>query len=96
LPVWHKAAVLLLALGDDLASEVMRSLSDEEMEQMTRALAELKQVPTSMQDEALAQFEAALVAGKPASGVVDFARRLLEKALGLERAEEMLARVSHG
>ncbi len=94
LPVWHKAAVLLLTLGDDLASELMRGLSDEELEQMTRALSELKKVPTSMRDEALVEFEAALVAEAPARGGIDVARRLLEKALGAERAEEMLARVA--
>ena len=89
---WNKAAVLLLSLEDDVAPELMRDLSDEEMEELTRALTELKKVPESMQAEVLAQFEGALKEGTPVSGGVDFARNLLTRALGADRADEMLAR----
>lgn len=57
LSAWHKVAVLMVALGEDLAGEIMRYLDEPEIEELTQALADLKNIPTALQDEILLEFE---------------------------------------
>ena len=45
---WQKIAVLMVALGDDLAAELMRQLDDSEAIELTRALVELKRMPKNV------------------------------------------------
>jgi flagellar motor switch protein FliG len=91
---WHKVAVLMVALGKDLAGEIMRYLDEPEVEELTQALADLKSVPTALQDEILLEFEHLLRSGQvPLEGGMDFARQLLEQALGPEKARDLLARL---
>lgn len=91
---WHKIAVLMLVLGEELAGEVMQYFGESEIEQITQAIADLKNVPAGLQDEVLLEFEDLLRRGDGAvGGGMDFARRLLEQALGAERAREILERM---
>ena len=92
LPSWQKIAVLMVALGDDLAAELMRQLDDGEATELTRALVELKRVPKDVQDRVLVEFEEALRSEAPPSGGIDYAHQVLVRALGAERAEAMIER----
>ncbi len=92
---WQKIAVLMVALGDELAATLMRRLSDGEAEELTRALADLKGIPTDLQDRVLTEFSAELEEGG-ASGGVGYARQVLERALGEERARQMVERAVGG
>lgn len=89
---WQKIAVLMVALGDELAASLLRRLNDGEAEELTRALTEIKQVPTDLQDRVLAEFAAELADEGSVGGGVDYARQVLERALGEEGAQEMLQR----
>lgn len=91
---WQRVAVLMVALGQDLAAELMRQFSDEEVAEVTRAIADLKTVPRHLQDEVLAEFEDDLAAGRlPTFGGETFAKGLLKHALGPERADELWGRM---
>ena len=96
LPSWQKIAVLMVALGDDLAAELMRQLDDGEATELTRALVELKRVPKDVQDRVLVEFEEALKSEAPPSGGIDYAHQVLVRALGAERAEAMIERAVGG
>ncbi|MFH1568394.1 MAG: flagellar motor switch protein FliG [Gemmatimonadota bacterium] len=94
LPHWQKMAVLMVALGQELAGELMRRLSEDEQAQLTRAIAELKAIPRQAQDQVLAEFEDDLAAGRlPLSGGEGLARSLLEQAVGPRRAQEIWDRL---
>ena len=93
---WHKIAVLMIALGQEGASELMRHFGEDEVEQVVQAIADLKNVPSELQDAVLLEMEGALQEGVPALGGVDFARGLLERALGPEKAAAMLGRATGG
>jgi len=95
LPTMQKVAILFVALGQESAGEVMKFLSDYEIEEMTQAVASLKNVTVEMQDKVLEEFEQHLVAGEWVSqGGMDFARGALERAVGPRKAQEILDRVS--
>ena len=96
LPSWQKIAVLMVALGDDLAAELMRQLDDNEATELTRALVDLKRVPKDVQDCVLIEFEEVLKGGSPPSGGIDYAHQVLMRALGVERAEAMIERAIGG
>ncbi|MDA0338201.1 MAG: flagellar motor switch protein FliG, partial [bacterium] len=83
LPVMQKVAILFVALGQESAGEVMKFLSDFEIEEITQSVANLKTVTVEMQDKVLAEFEQCLLAGEWVSqGGMDFARGALERAVG--------------
>ena len=90
----EKVAVMMVALGQESAADIMKFLTDYEIEEITHAIAELKHLPVDVQDEVLADFEQHLLAGEYMSqGGVDFARGALERAVGPRKAQEILDRV---
>jgi flagellar motor switch protein FliG len=91
---WRKVAVLMVSLGQELAGELMRQFSDEDVGRITRAIADIKSVPADERDAILAEFEEELRSGRlPFLGGEQFARDMLVHALGQERAEEMWERL---
>jgi flagellar motor switch protein FliG len=94
-PARTKVAVLMIALGQETTAEVMKYLTDFEIEQIAQSIAELDVVTTEQEDDVLEEFEQLLIAGKYVSqGGMDFARGALEKALGPRKAQGLLDRVT--
>ena len=90
-----KVAILMISLGQDTTSEVMKYLSEIEIENIAQAIAELDVVTTEEEDEVLEEFEQMLIAGQYVSqGGIDFARGALEKAMGPRKAQDLLNRVN--
>ena len=91
----HKVAILMVALGQDASGQVMKFLSDYEIEEITQAIAALKNVSAQVMDRVLEDFEQHLMAGEWISqGGLDFAREVLERAVGPRKAQEILERVN--
>jgi flagellar motor switch protein FliG len=90
----QKVAVLMVALGQENAGEVLKYLTDYEIEDITHTITELKHLPIELQDEVLGDFEQHLLAGEYMSqGGVDFARGALERAVGPRKTQEILDRI---
>ena len=91
----QKAAVLLVLLGSDLAARIFEHLEEDEIEQLSLAIAQLGQVSPAQQTAALAEFqEYMLTRGTASGGGLDYARDVLEKTLGAERAVTVVDRVN--
>lgn len=94
-PVLHKVAILMVALGEDASSQVMKFLSDYEIEEITQAIASLGTISSKLIDTVLEDFQHYLLAGEwLAQGGTDFAREVLERAVGPRKAQEILDRVN--
>src|SRR5579859_1210917 len=94
-PGRRKAAVLLVTLGSDKAAAVFKHLRDDEIESLSLEMAKLSNVEPEVTDSVLEEFAATVTAYDSfVSGGVDFAREVLERALGHERADEIIARLS--
>ena len=94
-PASQKVAILMIALGQETTAEVMKYMTEYEVEEIAQAITELDVVTTEQEDEVLEQFEQLLIAGKYVSqGGLDFARGALEKALGPRKAQGLLDRVT--
>lgn len=86
-----KAAILLACLGPKSASKVLGAMSDEEIEQLTLDLSSLGTIDADLRVAVLDEFYKMAVAKRyVAQGGVEFARDLLEQALGADRALEVL------
>ena len=95
MPARQKIAILMISLGQDTTAEVMKYLTDMEVEMIAQAISEMEVVTTEQEDEVLEEFEVMLLAGKYVSqGGMDFARGALEKAMGPRKAQALLDRVS--
>jgi len=95
MPARQRVAILMIALGQETTAEVMKYLTDIEVEQIAQSISELDVVTTEQEDEVLEEFEQLLLAGKYVSqGGIDFARGALEKALGPRKAQQVLDRVT--
>ena len=95
LTAMQRIGILFIALGQETAGEVMKHLSDYEIEEITQSVASLKNVSVKMQDKVLEEFEQHLLAGEWVSqGGMEFARGALERAVGPRKAQEILDRVS--
>lgn len=90
----RRVATLMVSLGEELAAELLQHLSAAELEQVTEAMAEVRQVPPGAREEVLAEFEESLARGDGAvHGGPEFVRRLLTRVLGPERAAAITAAI---
>jgi flagellar motor switch protein FliG len=91
----QKAAVMLVSLGAEHAAQVFRHLRDTEIEQLSLEMAQMDNVQPEHVDAVFEEASEQLAAAEYiAQGGVDFAREVLEGALGEERAKELIGRLS--
>ena len=91
----RKAAILLVVLGEDAASQIYRHLSQPEVERVTQEIAGMRQVPPEAILAVLEEFDRMVLTGDYlAQGGHDYANKLLVKAFGEEGARQLLEQVS--
>ena len=95
LPALQQVAILCVGVGQEVAAEVMKHLSDYEIEEITQAIAALKNVSKDATARVMEDFRQHLQAGEWVSqGGLGFARGALERAVGPRKAQEILERVT--
>ena len=90
-----KAAILCVALGPVAAAEILRRLPTDIVEQLTVEMARTKVAEADEIDAVFSEvLDAARIGGYDAEGGLKYARQVLERALGPDRAAELLARLA--
>ena len=90
----QKAAILLILLGEDVATAVYRNLSEDEVQVLTQQIASLQNVPPALASQVLREYHRLTMTQEYlAEGGADIARKLLTKAFGDETARELLQQV---
>jgi flagellar motor switch protein FliG len=90
-----KAAVLLVSLGKDHAADVFKHLRDEEIEGLSLEMAKLQRLEPTTTESVLEEMVATVQAYDSLSaGGVEYAREVLERALGSVRASEIIGRLA--
>ncbi len=91
----RKAAIFLLTIGAEKASKILKNLSEDQIEELTLEIANTKQIDDKERKEALQEFSQMVDAKEFInSGGVEYARDLLEKALGPEKALEIIEKLT--
>ena len=94
-PGLRKAAILMVLLGEDAASEIYRHLPPENVEQVTREIAVLGKFPSENALAVLEEFRNLILAGDFISqGGRDYANKVLVKAFGEDGAADLLRQVA--
>ncbi|MBO6738856.1 MAG: flagellar motor switch protein FliG [Phycisphaerales bacterium] len=89
-----KAAILLLAIGPDAASGLLKHLPQERVEEVTRSLASLGRVPDRVQNEVVEEFYSISIASQYANeGSLAYAKMVLQNSLDPTIAQRMLAQI---
>jgi flagellar motor switch protein FliG len=91
----RRAAALLITLGKERSAQVLRHLSDEDIERLTWEISALGELQPDQRREALESFEEAAVANNVISlGGLEYAEEVLRLALGDDKAHELIDRLS--
>jgi flagellar motor switch protein FliG len=91
----RKAAALLITLGAELASQVLKQLPDDEVEIITREIVNMERLPAEVKDAIMQQvYEDAMSRQFITVGGSDYARDLLARTLGTQRAADVLTRAT--
>jgi flagellar motor switch protein FliG len=93
----QRAAILLMSLGEQDAANVLKQLDAREVQKLGIAMAELKEISREQMSSVLDNF-IGVADGRAniASGSPDFVRRVLTQAVGKQKADMLLDRVSSG
>jgi flagellar motor switch protein FliG len=90
----QKAALMIVSLDVKTAGNIMKMLSQQEIEKITIEIANLKGVTSKLVDQVLEEFQQLVAAQEfMIQGGMDHAQRLLEQSLGLARAAEVIDRI---
>lgn len=92
----EKGAALLLSLGEDEAAEVLRHLGPREVQKLGSAMAQFKGAPREKVEAVLDELLAKTVDGSPLEADEAVIRAMLTKALGDERAANLIGRILQG
>ncbi|KOA21015.1 flagellar motor switch protein FliG [Clostridium homopropionicum DSM 5847] len=91
----QKAAILFITLGPEVASGIIKRLGDAEIQKITYEIANITSVKQNQRGEILQEFiEMNKAKDYILEGGFEYARNLLGKALGSQRAKEILEKVS--
>ncbi|MCL4851473.1 MAG: flagellar motor switch protein FliG [Bryobacteraceae bacterium] len=90
----RKAAVLMVTLGDQTSSEILKELDEDEVQLISREIAKISSVPTDQAESVLEEFyEMSMAHDYVLKGGIDYARKVLHNAFGPEQAKRLLDRV---
>ena len=91
----QKAAILLITLGPEKAAVVFKHLKEDEIEQLTLEIANTRSVTPAQKEQVLNEFyEICLAQQYIAEGGIGYAKDLLQKALGENKAQEVLGKLT--
>jgi len=90
----EKAAILMISLGSEASSFIYKNLEEEEIENITKQIVCLKNVTSEIIDYVIDDYHSMILAQQYIkSGGVAFAQKILEEAIGTEKALEMIRKV---
>ncbi|MBE5925834.1 MAG: flagellar motor switch protein FliG [Lachnospiraceae bacterium] len=91
----QKAAILLISLGPEKSAQIFKHLKEDEIEELTLEIANTRSVSPQAKEEVLNEFyEICLAQQYIAEGGIGYAKELLEKALGAEKAQDVIGRLT--
>ncbi len=91
----QKAAVFLVTIGSEISAEIFKHLREDEIEALTFEIARLESVDSEDRDRVLMEFQELMMAQDfITTGGIEYARELLEKSLGSQKAVDIINRLT--
>src|SRR5581483_4515651 len=94
LPGIKKAAILVVAVGDELGKKILQNLPDADVQRLTEEIADLRNVPPEASLQVMEEFFEMIETQRyMMHGGLEYATKLLVESFGKQRAEDLLALV---
>lgn len=91
----QKATILLIALGPERSADIFKHLKEDEIEELTLEIANTRSVSPQVKEDVLNEFyQICLAQQYIAEGGIGYAKELLDKALGEDRAKEVITKLT--
>ena len=91
----QKAAIFLVTIGSEISAEIFKYLREDEIETLTFEIARLETIDAEQKEAILQEFQELMMANQFIStGGIDYARELLEKSLGSQKAIDIINRLT--
>jgi flagellar motor switch protein FliG len=91
----QKAAIFLVSIGSEISAEIFKYLREDEIETLTFEIARLETIEPEQKDAILMEFQELMMANQfITTGGIDYARELLEKSLGSQKAIDIINRLT--
>lgn len=91
----QRAAILLISLGPERSAGIFKHLKEEEIEEMTLEIANIRSVTPQVKEAVINEFyELCLAQQYIAEGGIGYAKDLLEKAVGADKAMEVIGKLT--
>ena len=92
----QKAAIALIAFGSDVSSAVLKDLSDSELEKITVEIANMRDVSAELEEKVIQEcYDIYMARTYINQGGVDYARSVLEKAVGKTRTIDLMKKLEN-
>ncbi len=94
---WEDAAILLMSLGEEEASEVLKHMAPKEVQGLGECIARMKAVPNERVDRVIKRFDAQTATESMlVTDTNEYVRSVLKKALGDDKANLLIDRILQG
>ena len=91
----QKAAILLIALGPEKSASIFKHLKEDEIEELTLEIANTRSVSPQTKESVLNEFyQVCLAQQYIAEGGIGYAKELMDKALGSDKAQEVITKLT--
>ena len=91
----QKAAILLIALGPEKSASVFKHLKEDEIEELTLEIANTRSVTPQLKEDVINEFyQICLAQQYIAEGGISYAKELLEKSFGSEKARDVIGKLT--
>ena len=91
----QKAAIFLVAVGEEISAKIMEQMREDEIEKLVFEIARTETVESELKEAVLQEFQDLMAAQNfITTGGIDYARGLLEKSLGSQKAIEVINRLT--
>ena len=91
----QKAAILLITLGPERSASIFKHLKEEEIEELTLEIANTRSITPEVKEGVIEEFyQICLAQQYIAEGGIGYARELLEKALGSDKAMDVIGKLT--
>ena len=92
----EKAAALLMILGPDIASEILRHLDEDSIEKLSAGILRMQSLPDDEKEELIGEFIIEIrKSSKNSTGGINKARKIVVDAFGAEKADELIKKIEN-
>jgi flagellar motor switch protein FliG len=91
----EKAAIFLIALGKEMSAKIFKQMTEDEIEELTLEISNVRRVDPNIQTGVIKEFNEAYMAQNfMMEGGIEYAREILNKAIGQQKAFELIGKLT--